>query len=275
MQVFHGTIITCDENNTIANYLVEREGRIAYIGKKLPTQYEVVPPIELGDNVLVPAFADTHMHYSGFSVLHKMFPINDTDSNAKIIEQLRAYANNTRENIIVGFGATEFAVSEGHLILREQMDMACPDKPAFIIKHDAHSGVANSLFMDAIKSKVSNLRGYNPETGELKQEAFLSACEFITHGMSTKKVIDSMVETSDFLASKGVGLICSASGMGFIRDYDFDMERSVAKGLDNGMQVKVAYQCSNVDKISKKDMTRVVFGNLDGKIPRPFCWMGS
>ena len=266
MQVFHGTILTCDENNTVANYLVEREGRIAYIGTKLPTQYEVVPPIELGNSVLVPAFADTHLHYSGFSVLHKMFPINETDSNAKILEQLKEYASRTRENIIVGFGATEFAVSEGHLILREQMDMACPDKPAFIIKHDAHSGVANSLFLDAIKSKVSNLRGYEPVSGELKQEAFFAACEFITHGMSTKKVIDSMVETSDFLASRGVGLICSASGMGFIRDYDFDMERSVAKGLDNGMQVRVAYQCSNIDKLSKKDMTRVVFGNLDGTL---------
>ena len=64
MQVFHGTILTCDENNTVANYLVEREGRIAYIGTKLPTQYEVVPPIELGNSVLVPAFADTHLHYT-------------------------------------------------------------------------------------------------------------------------------------------------------------------------------------------------------------------
>ena len=264
MQVFHGTIITCDEQSTVANYLVEREGRIAYIGDTLPAQYEVVPPIELGNNVVVPAFTDTHLHYSGFSILHRMFPINDTDSNAKILEQLHEYATNSRDNIVVGFGATEFAVSEGHLILREQMDAACSFKPAFIIKHDAHSGVANSLFIDAIKSKVENLRGFNPTTGELKQEAFTVACEFIFHGLSTKKVIDSMVETADFLASKGIGLIYSASGMGFIRDYDFDMERSVAKGLDNGMQMKVAYQSANVEKITKKDMTRVVFANLDG-----------
>lgn len=264
MQVFHGTIITCDENNTVANYLVEREGRIAYIGDTLPTQYEVVPPIELGSNVALPAFVDTHTHYSGFSVLHRMFPISDTDSNAKILEQLENYAKNSRDNIIVGFGATEFSVAEGYLILKEQMDQACPDKPAFIIKHDAHSGVANSLFLDAVKSRIENLRGFNAVTGELKQEAFSAACEFITHGLSTKKVIDSMVETSDFLASRGIGLICSASGLGFIRDYDFDMERSVAKGLDNGMQMRVAYQCSSTEKISKKDMTRVVFADLDG-----------
>lgn len=264
MQVFHGTIITCDENNTVANYLVEREGRIAYIGDTLPTQYEVVPPIELGNNVALPAFVDTHTHYSGFSMLHKLFPINASDSNATILAQLKEYAQSTRENIIVGFGATEFAVSEGYLILKEQIDDVCPDKPAFIIKHDAHSGVANSMFLDAVKSKIDNLRGFDATTGELKQEAFTAACEFISHGLSTKKVIDSMVETTDFLASKGVGLICSASGLGFVRDYDFDMERSVAKGLDNGMQMRVAYQCSDVEKIAKKDMTRVVFANLDG-----------
>ena len=264
MQVFHGTIITCDENNTIANFLVEREGRIAYIGNTLPSQYEVIPPIELGSNVALPAFVDTHTHYSGFSVLHKMFPINDSDSNAKILEQLKSYASTSRENVIIGFGATEFSVSEGYLILKEQLDEVCSDKPVFIIKHDAHSGVANSMFIDAVKSKIENLRGYNPLSGELKQEAFIAACEFITHSLSTKKVIDSMVETSDFLASRGVGLICSASGMGFVRDYDYDMERSVAKGLDNGMQIRAAYQCNDIDKTAKKDVSRVVFANLDG-----------
>ena len=264
MQVFHGTIITCDSENTIASYLVEREGRIAYIGNTLPSQYEVVPPSELGSNVALPAFVDTHTHYSGFSVLHRMFPINDTDSNARILEQIEEHAKTTKENIVVGFGATEFAVSEGYLILKEQLDKVCPDKPAIIIKHDAHSAVANSMFIEAVKSKIQNLRGFNPTTGELKQEAFLSSMEFVSHGLSTKKVIDSMVETSDFMASKGIGLICSASGLGFVRDYDFDMERSVAKGLDNGMQLRAAYQCSNVEKISKKDMFRVVFANLDG-----------
>ena len=100
MQVFHGTILTCDEKNTVANYLVEREGRIAYIGETLPTQYEVVPPIELGNNVMIPAFVDTHLHYSGFSVLHRMFPISDTDSNANILEQLKELLNSMNDGSI-------------------------------------------------------------------------------------------------------------------------------------------------------------------------------
>ncbi|MCR5416253.1 MAG: amidohydrolase family protein [Pseudobutyrivibrio sp.] len=264
MQVFHGKIITCDDKNTVANYLVEREGRIAYIGDELPEQYGIVPPIELGKNVVIPAFVDSHMHYSGFSVLHKLFPINDTESNAKILESLKEYADNSRENIIVGFGASEYAVTEGHLLLREQLDNICPDKPMCVIKHDAHSGVVNTAFIEQIKGKACTLRGYNELTGEMSQEAFMVVSELISKGLSTRRVIESMVESADFFASKGIGMINSSSGLGFIRDYDFDMEKSVAKGLDNGMQVRVSYQTSDFLRSSKKDMSRVVFANLDG-----------
>ena len=264
MQVFHGKIITCDENNTIASYLVEKEGRIAFIGDELPAQYELVPPVELGDNVVIPAFVDTHNHYSSYAVLHKFVPIKDTDSNKAILEQLRSYAQKSREPIIVGFGASEFAVSEGYLILKEQLDEICPDKPLCLIKHDAHSGVVNSVFIDAIRNKAVTLRGYNEETGEMTQEAFRAVAEYVFKGFSTRRVIDAMVETTDFLASKGIGMFCSASGIGFIRDYDYDMEKSVAKGIDNGIQMRVAFQTNDILRSTKRDMKRVVFSNLDG-----------
>ncbi|MCR4695364.1 MAG: amidohydrolase family protein [Pseudobutyrivibrio sp.] len=264
MQVFHGKIITCDKKNNVANYLVEKEGRIAYIGDRLPAQFEMIPPIELGGRVVVPAFVDTHMHYSAFSVLHKLYPIEEVSSNATILARLREYVESTKDPIIVGFGASEFAVSEGHLILKEQLDEVCQDRPVCIIKRDAHSAVINSVFVDMIRSKASTLRGYNDITGEMSQEAFMVVAEYVFNGLSTRRVIDSMVSTADFLASRGVGLFNSASGIGFIRDYDFDMERSVARGLDNGMKMEVSYQTTDLSKASKKDMKRVVFANLDG-----------
>lgn len=266
MQVFHGKIITCDEKNTVASYLVEREGRIAFIGDELPKQYDIVPPIELEDRAIVPCFVDTHNHYSAFSIFHKLFPISDTDSNAKILEQLRIYARDNKENIIVGFGASEFAVAEGHLILKEQLDAICPDKAMCVIKHDAHSCVVNSILIDMIKSKASGLRGFNEQTGEMSQEAFSAVMEYITKGLSTRRVIEAMTDTMDFLAAQGIGMFNSASGMGFVRDYDFEMERSVAKGLDNGMQMQVSYQTDDVKNVVKKDLHRVVFANLDGTL---------
>ena len=35
MKVYKGSIITCDEKNTVASYLVEDQGRIIYIGDKI------------------------------------------------------------------------------------------------------------------------------------------------------------------------------------------------------------------------------------------------
>lgn len=48
MKVYEGTIITCDEKNTVAKFLVEDEGRILYVGDDLPEEYESEACISLG-----------------------------------------------------------------------------------------------------------------------------------------------------------------------------------------------------------------------------------
>lgn len=61
MKVYEGYIITCDDKNTIAKYLVEDAGRIVYVGDELPEQYMAAETEVLGERALVPSFADTHM----------------------------------------------------------------------------------------------------------------------------------------------------------------------------------------------------------------------
>lgn len=43
MKVYKGSIITCDEKNTVASYLVEDQGRIIYLGDTLPSAAWVSP----------------------------------------------------------------------------------------------------------------------------------------------------------------------------------------------------------------------------------------
>ncbi len=47
MQIFHGTIITCDKDNNIFNYLIEDNGRIVYVGNNLPEIYASSKQVEL------------------------------------------------------------------------------------------------------------------------------------------------------------------------------------------------------------------------------------
>ena len=43
MKIYNGTIISCDRENRVHNYLVEDRGRILYAGAGLPAAYEGAP----------------------------------------------------------------------------------------------------------------------------------------------------------------------------------------------------------------------------------------
>ena len=64
MKVYRGSIITCDEKNTVASYLAEDQGRIIYIGDTLPECYGEAQVTDLGQRALLPSFADTHIHFA-------------------------------------------------------------------------------------------------------------------------------------------------------------------------------------------------------------------
>ena len=264
MQVYHGTIITCDDNNTVASYLVEKEGRIAYVGDTLPEQYGSAEVIELGKGALVPSFVDTFSHYSAFSYLQDLLYFEQIESNTKILEGIKKFAQNSKDQYIVCFGASGYSVEEGHLILKEQLDAVCPDRPVCVVKYDARSCVVNTAFLRQIKDRVNGIRGFNEATGELSKEAFLVCMDVVTKSLSTRRVIDSMVRNIDRVAAKGIGMVHSSGGIGSVRETDVDMENSVARGLDNGFQMRIAVTSTDVDKIIKKGFRTIDIRPLDG-----------
>ena len=103
MKVFEGTIITCDTNNTIANYLVEDKGRIVFVGDKLPSEYENNIKIDLGKKVLLPSFADSHMHFASFAIFNAGLNVMNARSNKEILKMLQEYVKGNSDNIIIVF----------------------------------------------------------------------------------------------------------------------------------------------------------------------------
>ena len=70
MKLYHGAILTCDAKNTVAKYLVEDRGRIVYVGDLKPRKYAAAELVELGEQALIPAFADSHIHFASFATFH-------------------------------------------------------------------------------------------------------------------------------------------------------------------------------------------------------------
>ena len=63
MKCYEGHILTVNQNNDVARYLVEDGGKIVYVGNDLPEQYHSAEVIPLGEKALIPAFVDTHQHH--------------------------------------------------------------------------------------------------------------------------------------------------------------------------------------------------------------------
>ena len=54
MKCYHGTVLTVNAHNDVANYLVEDGGKIVFVGNELPEKYAGVPVTELGKGALIP-----------------------------------------------------------------------------------------------------------------------------------------------------------------------------------------------------------------------------
>jgi predicted amidohydrolase YtcJ len=69
MQIFENAeFISCEDQNRVFRMMVEDRGRIVFTGDHLPEMYQSVPTrIDLHGQCILPAFADTHMHFESFA----------------------------------------------------------------------------------------------------------------------------------------------------------------------------------------------------------------
>jgi len=64
MRVYQETIITCDKNDDVFQYLVEDKGKIVFVGDELLQKFKNHTIIKLYNKSLLPSFCDSHIHFS-------------------------------------------------------------------------------------------------------------------------------------------------------------------------------------------------------------------
>ena len=280
MRVYRGNILTCDAQDHVFKYLVEEFGRIAYVGNELPAMYSSCPLTNLGQKALIPAFGDSHIHFASFATFHAGLNVSEARSNAEILDMIRAFVPKCDDKLVIAFGASNHSVAERKFVTRQELDEACPDKPLFMIKYDGHTCVVNTKLLEILKDKVKDLRGYHEDTGEMNQEAFFKFSDYVSSSIPPVKLIRNMQIAADYLATKGIGMIHSVSGVGYTMDLDVDMENWFAKGLSNGLQMRVYFQTMDVKKAKRRKMVRIggcfdaaldgCFGSADAAMLEPY-----
>lgn len=284
MKIYHGNIISCDQQNRTWKYLIEKGGRIHYLGDTLPKEYQSTPRIELEKKALLPSFADGHIHFSNWALLAaSQFDVREAKDISSVQQVISDFVSTAgKRKVIVGFGISLHKMKEKRLILRKELDNACPKIPLVLIGYDGHTSICNSSMMELFPSEFHQLRGYNQDSGQMYNEAYYQCTDYATGLIPPIQLVQSLIKAYDMLAEKGIGMIHTVEGIGFPGDLDVGMVSLAAKAMARrkGFQTRVYFQTMRLEKVKKRKLPRVggcfataidgCFGACDAALLEPY-----
>ncbi|MDT8717687.1 amidohydrolase [Clostridium sp. 19966] len=280
MKVYEGDIVSCDLENNVYKFLVEDEGKIVFVGDTLPDRFKGTFKEKLEGKALLPAFADTHIHFSSYSLFASTLDVRNVTCHEDICELILQYEKTHKEKIIIGFGASAHNVKEKTLITRPKLDSVVANKPLMLVKYDGHASIINSYLINELPENIKKLRGFNYETGEMNQEAFFAVTNYITNKLSPLTIVKNLLKGYDRLAEKGIGMMHTVEGVGFPRDFDVDMVRFFSRGQQNAFSTRIFFQTMDVKKALKRKLSRIggcfataldgCFGSEDAALILPY-----
>ena len=144
--LLNGTVITVDPNDTIAEAVAIRGGRILFVGTSAAARKfvgDTTSVIDLAGRTATPGLIDTHVH---FSEPADTLDLGDARSMDDVIAKVQARAAGLPPGAWVrGGGWDEGKLKERRYITAADLDKAAPEHPVYLTHTTGHYGVANSL----------------------------------------------------------------------------------------------------------------------------------
>lgn len=149
----NGKVITVDENNSMANAVAVKSGRIYRVGtnefiKEVVGERTIA--IDLEGKTIIPGLIDSHMHPGSYGVFWvrgvKCGP--DVASINELLNRIEKKAKNTPIGRWI-LGYTLDDVKLGRYPTRWELDKVTPDNPLYIQRRDGHIGIVNSQALEA------------------------------------------------------------------------------------------------------------------------------
>lgn len=281
MKVYQGTIVTCDENNRVCQYLVEDKGKIIFVGNELPEKYSpsLSDRIDLGGKALLPAFGDGHLHFSSWALINSTVDVRSAANIEELQAQIQHYSDrDSKAPIVLAFGHSKHSVEEKRLVTKQELDAVACDRPIIVICYDGHSAIGNSRMIDLYPDSIRNLRGFHFQSGQLFNEAYLEGTSFASGMVPTLRLVKGILKGVDELAERGISLAHPVEGIGFPKDKDVDLMRTIARAAR--INLRVFFQTMEVKKVLKRKLPRIggcfataldgCFGATDAALLAPY-----
>ena len=171
--LIHGRIITVDAQDSTAQALAVRDGRIVAVGTDRDILRLAGPAtrrIDLHGRTATPGLIDSHAHIAeaGVDDLYHVH-LSDVTSVAEAVRRVRvAVAALQPGEWLQGDGWDEGKLAERRYLLAADFDAAAPDNPLWLTQTTGHYGVANSLALRLAKIGAATP---NPPAGTIDRDA--------------------------------------------------------------------------------------------------------
>lgn len=169
----HGTVITADSSDSIAQAVAIRDGRILAVGSDaaiLALHGAHTRTIDLHGRTATPGLIDTHAHVAdgGLGELYRV-QLSDAGSIAEIVQRVRARIGQLKPGEwLQGEGWDEGKLAEHRYVLASDLDAVAPRNPVWLEHTTGHYGAANSYALRL--AKISAATG-DPPSGTIDRDA--------------------------------------------------------------------------------------------------------
>lgn len=222
--IYHGGIIlTIDDENTVAQAIAVKDGKILNVGHNdavLKFRGENTQVVDLKGKTLLPGFIDGHSHFMGFgrssTVDISPPPVGTVKNIADIVKLIKAYQKEQEikpGEWIFARGYDPDELEERRHPNKEDLDHAFPANPVLLTHTSGHMSVVNSYALkrsgvhadtpDPDGGKIVKEKGTNEPTGLLLERA-RSVLNIERKQLSLEEQLLQLEEQQQWYASHGI-----------------------------------------------------------------------
>lgn len=175
---YNGTIRTLDDNNTVAEAVGIKDGKIAFLGtNKEAEHFACEDKIDLQGRLMLPGFVDTHMHVLHYAFVERSVKLFDCRSVEEALALAKARLEEMRGQALTSLfcrGWNQELFRESRYPHKDELDALSTEIPIIMVRVCGHVAVCNTCGLELLKKipQFSEIeRDVDLETGLIKENA--------------------------------------------------------------------------------------------------------